>query len=253
MPWWRQPKADYRHLRDGDEDAALQRAIAHLTYGETYQTGLMAAFHARTVAMWGDADVLRYEDLVAAHERVRAADPGFFGFGRHWQGAFLHDVVGNIVGHGLLLGVLEEVSIDGGRAFKLVRREPIFERTGSGSWRRIVEGNRRGAAQREAYRVRHAAGLDEKVRELVARLCAGGAAIPEGWYRRYPDQFGALRGLAVLISDARPTIETAHRTMHLVDQKWWVRGLTDLARNLRPAPAAAPVPDEDLESLGSLA
>ncbi|MCK2054965.1 hypothetical protein [Methylobacterium sp. 37f] len=251
MPWYRQPKADYGHLKDRTEEEALKRAIAYPTYGEIHQLGLMAQFHARAVAMWGDADVLRYEDLVAAHERVRAADPTFFGHGRNWVGAFLHDVVGNVVGHGLSLGVLEEISITGGRAFRLVRREPLFERTGSGSWRRIVEGSKRGAAQREAYRVRHAASLDEKVRELVGRLCAGGAAFPDGWLTRYPEQFGKLRGLAVLVSDARTTVETAHHGMHLVDQKWWVRGLGDLARNVRTAPAAA-VPDEDLESLGSL-
>ncbi|KQO68516.1 hypothetical protein ASF22_19905 [Methylobacterium sp. Leaf87] len=252
MPWYRTPKADYSHLRGVDDDTALQRAIRSPTYGEAHQFGLMADYHGRIAMMWGAADVLRYEHLVVVHEATRASHPSFFGFGRHWVGAFLHDVVGNLVGHGLRLGVLEEISIDGGRAFKLVRREPLFERTGSGSWRRITERSGRGAAQREAYRVRHAAGLDAEISELVGRLCAGGAAIPDGWYRRYPEQFGALRGLAVLVSDARPTIETAHRTMHLVDQKWWVRGLGDLARNVRPAPAAA-VPDEDLESLGSLA
>lgn len=253
MPWYKRTDADYRHLRDVTDDAALVNAIRYPTYGEAHQLGLMASFHARLVTMWGEADVVRIEDLVATHERVRSSDPAFFGHGRDWKGTFLHDVVGNLIGHGLRLGVLEEVSIDGGRAFKLVRREPLFERLVSGSWRRITEGNRRGAAQRESYRVRHTASLDAKISELVGRLCDSGAIIPEGWFRFYAEQFGALRSLAVFVSDARPTIETAHRSMHLVDQKSWARTLEISVRNMRPAPAPAAVPDEDLEALGSLA
>lgn len=162
MPRWnRREKPDYSHLRDVTEEAALVNAIRCLTYGEPDDYRLLAGFQARLLTVWGERDVLTLEDLVPAHEVVRSTDPGFFGYGRHWQGVFLHDAVGNLVGWGLRLGILEEVEADGGRTFRMVRRDPLFERMGNGRYRRldaegVREASARGAAQREAYRIRHA-------------------------------------------------------------------------------------------------
>ncbi|GBU19239.1 MULTISPECIES: hypothetical protein [unclassified Methylobacterium] len=272
MPRWnRREKPDYRHLRDVTDEAALVNAIRSPTYGEGHDYRLLAGFQARLVAMWGDRDLLALDELVPAHEEVRARDPGFFGYGRNWQGAFLHDAVGNLVGWGLRLGVLQEEAADGARAFRMVRRAPVFEKMGNGRWRRIdaVPGrSERGAAKREAYRVKHAEKVAPAVRELVGRLCAAGMPIPNAWFTRYPDQFARLKGLAAHVANARPTFEDAHRGMHLADQKAWLADLDRCARimagsemvrdhflrKLQAEGAPAPeVPADDIEALGTLA
>ncbi|WP_298958491.1 hypothetical protein [uncultured Methylobacterium sp.] len=263
MPRWnRREKPDYRRLRDVMDDAALVNAIRSPTYGEAYDYRLLAGFQARLVAMWGDRDLLALDELVPAHEGVRARDPGFFGHGRNWQGAFLHDAVGNLVGWGLRLGVLREEPPYGRQVFAMVRRDPLFERVGNGRWRRLdADGVRakstRGAGQREAARVRHAEEITPVVREYVGRLCAAEAEIHPVWLSRFPDQFARLHGLATLVSDARTTFEEAHRGMHLADQKAWVKILPIYTRDWemrrrREALDHAVVPSDDVEALGGL-
>ncbi len=261
MPRWnRREKPDYRHLRDVTDEAALVNAIRSPTYGARTDYGLLAGFHARLVAMWGNQDILTIDELVPIHEALRARDPGFFGYGRDWQGAFIHDTVGNLVGWGLRLEILQEGEFQfGTRTFRMVRREPIFERMGSGRWRRIdaVAGrSERGAPQREAYRQRHAERIAPQVVEMVGILCDRGAAVPDALFTRFPDQFARLKGLIDYVASARPTFEQAHRGMHLADQKRWIRTLSYLVNNPeRPQVAAAPasLPEEDIEALGSLA
>ena len=258
--WNRREKPDYSHLRDVTDEAALVNAIRCPSYGSYHDYRLHAGFQARLVAMWGDRDVIPLAYLVAVHEAVRAVDTTFFGHGRNWTGAFLHDAVGNIVGWGIRLGILVEVAEGGARAFRMVRRDPLYEQMGNGQWRKldaagVREKSARGAAQREAYRVRYAEGLADQVRLRVGLMCEKGAAIPEGWYR-FPE-FAPLKGLAERVADARTTFENAHRGMHLADQKAWFKMLVhDNASTPRPQPSepvAAVIPDEDADALGSLA
>ena len=255
MPRWnRREKPDYRHLRDVTDEAALVNAIRSPTYGDGHDFRLLAGFLARLVAMWGDRDILAIDELVPAHEDVRARDPAFFGHGRSWQGTFLHDAVGNLVGWGLRLGVLREDPPYGRQVFRMARRAPLFERMGDGRFRwidAVAARSAGGAPQREAYRVKHAAKIEPDVRLFVGRLCDLGAAIPEAWFTRFPEQFARLRGLAVRVADARTEFEQAHRGMHLADQKAWIKQLAgDVLRT--PPPDLAPVPDEDAEALGAL-
>jgi len=262
MPRWnRREKPDYRHLRDVTDEAALLGAIRSPTYGARTDYGLLAGFHARLVAMWGDRDVLSIDELVPVHEALRARDPGFFGYGRNWQGPFLHDAVGNLVGWGLRLEVLVEGEFEfGTRRFRMARREPIFERMGSGRWRRIdaVAGrSERGAPQREAYRIRHAEAIAEEVAQQVGVLCFIGAAVPDAWFTRFPDQFARLKGLVERVSDARTTFEQAHRGMHLADQKRWLQTLYYMVRNAKAPERVEPslpasLPDGDAEALANL-
>lgn len=263
MPRWnRRERPDYRYLRDVTDEAALVNAIRSPTYGEGHDFRLLAGFQARLTAMWGDRGLLPIGELVAAHEAVRAADAAFFGHGRNWQGAFLHDAVGNLVGWGLRLGILaEEPASEGTRGFRMVRRDPLFERMGNGQYRRLdAEGMReksaRGAGQREAARVRHAEEIAGYVRHHVGMLCEKGAAIPEAWFRF--TEFARFKGQAERVADARPTFEEAHRGMHLADQKAWFKVLqstnfnTPFPRPKQEDVQVAAVPDEDAEALGSL-
>lgn len=272
MPRWnRREKPDYRHLRDVTDEAALLNAIRYPTYGELDDYRLLAGVQARLVAMWGHWDVLALESLVDAHEAVRARDPGFFGHGRNWQGPVLHDIVGNLVGWGLRLEILQEVEEtrirvgeepSKGRAFRMVRRDPLFERMGDGRYRRLdADGVRaksaRGAGQREAYRIRYAERIAPQVAELVGVLCDQGTAVPDSWFTRFPEQLARLKGLVERIADARTTFEEAHRGMHLADQKRWVDALgyqadRIMGPHLPRKPVQASVPDEDLDALGSL-
>lgn len=273
MPRWnRRERPDYSHLRDVTDEAALVNAIRSPTYGEGHEHRLLAGFQARLTAMWGALDVIPLDNLVVIHEERRRDDPAFFGHGRDWEGAFLHDVVGNIVGWGLRLGILEEAEWHGQRAFRIVRRDPLFERMGDGRWRRldaegVREASARGAAQREAYRIRYAERIAPRVAELVGDLCEIGAPVPGDWFNRYPDQFARLKGLVERMADARPTFEDAHRGMHLADQKRWCGVLAshlwrvrheladDRYRGKPPryaAAAPAALPEEDAEALGGL-
>lgn len=179
MPRWnRGEKPDYRHLRDATPESALLAAIRSPTYGDGHDFRLLAGFQARLTAMWGDRDILAIDELVPVHEALRARDPGFFGYGRNWEGALLHDIVGNLVGWGLRLEILQDGEHPlGTRCFRMVRRDPIFERMGNGRWRWIdaVAGrSERGAPQREAYRIRHAETIAPRVAELVGILCDRG-------------------------------------------------------------------------------
>lgn len=222
----RREKPDYRHLHGLTAEAALEIAICNPTYGEAHDYRLLAGIQARLVAMWGDRDVVAIHDLVPVHETVRASDPTFFGHGRDWRGAFLHDAVGNLVGWGIRLGILVEQAVDGTRSFRMVRRDPLFERMGNGQWRRldaagVRERSARGAAQREAARIRHADEVAYTVRWHVGCLCEKGAAIPKAWFAF--KEFAPLNGLAERVADARTTFEEAHRGMHMADQKAWVK------------------------------
>ncbi len=87
--------------------------------------------------MWGQQTVIARDNLVMIHEEHRARDPGFFGHCRDWEETFLHDVVGNLVGWGLRLGVLEEAEWFGAPGYRMVRRDPLFEQMGDGKWRRL--------------------------------------------------------------------------------------------------------------------
>lgn len=261
MPSWnRREKPDYRHLRDATPESALVDAIRSPTYGEARDYRQLAGFQARLTAMWGALDVIPIDNLVAIHEERRRDDPGFFGHGRNWQGAFLHDAVGNLVGWGLRLGILEEAEWHGTRGFRMVRRDPLFERMGDGTWRRLdAEGIReksaRGAGQREAARVRHAERIAHLIAFHVGRLCEKGAAIPEAWFTRFPDEFGRLKGLAERVADARPDFEQGHRGMHLADQKAWLKAVTDYnQRHPMKAPPREPAPlsAEDIDALDGL-
>ncbi|MBE7201224.1 MAG: hypothetical protein INR70_25955 [Parafilimonas terrae] len=225
MPRWnRREKPDYRHLRDATPESALVNAIESPTYGDGHDHRLLAGIQARLVTMWGQHTVIARDNLVVIHEEHRARDPGFFGHGRDWEETFPHDVVGNLVGWGLRLGVLEEAEWFGAPGYRMVRRVPLFERMGDGKWRRLdAEGVRemsaRGAAQREAYRIRHAEKIAPEVARLVEGLFETSAPVPKEWFTRFPDQFARLSGLAKRVADARPTFEDAHRGMHLADQK----------------------------------
>lgn len=274
MPRWnRREKPDYRHLRDATPESALLGAIRSPTYGEDDNLHLLDSFQGRLTAMWGARDVLAIDELVAVHEDLRARDPGFAGHGKDWQGAFLHDVVGNLVGWGLRLGILVEEGTPEARTFRMVRRDPLFDRMGDGRWRRLdAEGVRekhaRGAGQREAARVKHAEKIAPRVAELVGTLCELGAPVPERWFTQYPDQFARLKGLVERVADARPTFEDAHRGMHLADQKRWLNALEDWIPTVRHqmaedrwdgrppprygAPTPAALPAEDLDALDGL-
>ena len=260
MPRWnRREKPDYRHLRDVTDEAALVNAIRSPTYGEEHEHGVMASIQSRILGMFGEADALYLAQLVAAHEAARSADPSFPGHGRDWKSTFVHDVVGNAVGWGMRLGVLREAPNPGGdRLFLLEIRAPLFERMGNGKWRKVdLERSARGAGHREAARVKHAARIEPFVRELVGSLCAKGAAVPDAWFTRYPEQFARLKGLVERVADARTTFEEAHRGMHLADQKAWFVELDRCDRRtvgllqLEPEAATA-LPDEDAQALASL-
>lgn len=258
--WNRREKPDYSHLRGLADDAALVNAIRCPTYGGDYDYSLHAGFQARLVAMWGDRDVIPLAYLVAVHEAVRAVDTTFFGHGRNWTGAFLYDAVGNIVGWGLRLGILAEVVEGGDRAFRMLRRDPLYEQMGNGQWRKldadgVRERSARGAAQRESYRIRHAESIAADVLRAVGGMCEKGAAIPEGWFR-FPE-FAPLKGLAERVADARTTFENAHLGMHLAAQKAWVKRLViddGMTSRKQPSePVAAVILDEDADALGSMA
>ncbi|KIU30490.1 hypothetical protein SR39_20525 [Methylobacterium radiotolerans] len=130
-------------------------------------------------------------------------------------GAFLHDAIGNLVGWGLRLAILVEEGTPEAQAFRMARRDPLFERMGNGQYRRLdAEGIReksaRGAGRREAARIRHAERVAHLIASHVGRLCEKGAAIPDVWFTRFPDEFGRLKGLAELVSapgarSSRPT------------------------------------------------
>ncbi|GAN50660.1 hypothetical protein ABID82_000575 [Methylobacterium sp. PvP062] len=261
MPHWnRRERPDYRHLKDATPESALVTAIRSPTYGEARDYRLLAGFQARLTAMWGDREVLAIDELVPAHEEVRARDAGFFGHGRDWRGAFLHDAIGNLVGWGLRLAILVEEGTPEAQAFRMARRDPLFERMGNGQYRRLdAEGIReksaRGAGRREAARIRHAERVAHLIASHVGRLCEKGAAIPDVWFTRFPDEFGRLKGLAELVSDSRGTFVEAHRGMHLADQKAWLKAVEDYnQRHPMKAPPRdpAPVPAEDLDALDGL-
>jgi hypothetical protein len=166
------------------------------------------------------------------------------------------------VGWGLRLAILVEEGKPEARAFRMVRRDPLFERMGNGKYRRLdAEGVRetsaRGAGQREAARVRHAERIAPRVAELVADMCAKNAPVPDPWFTDFADQFGRLHGLVERVADARTDFEQGHRAMHLADQKRWVSMLRTHAR-LTPWPdgtgptAPAALPAEDLDALDGI-
>jgi hypothetical protein len=270
MPRWRE-KPDYRHLRDLADDAAFANAMRRPTYGERCEHKTMASLCERLQAMWGDRDEVPLDEVMSLHEDIRARDPGFFGHGRNWQGAFLHDVVGNMVGWGLRLGVIAEAEPYGRRVLRLARRDPLYRRMGNGRYVPITEENvptARGAAQAEAARLRHAEAIAESVRHRVGELADLGAPVPDWWITRFAEQFGRFEGFKMRVADARPTFEDAHRGMHLADQKRWLKALADHARTVRSelaydrcagrppryaAPDPAALPTEDAEALGELA
>ncbi|SFM09006.1 hypothetical protein [Methylobacterium pseudosasicola] len=270
MPSWnRREKPDYRHLKDATPESALLAAIRSPTYGDGNELDIQASMQARILGIFGEADMLYLAQLVPFHEAARAADPAFPGHGRDWNSVFVHDVVGNAIGQGIRLGILREAPNPGGdRIFLLEIRAPLFERMGSGKWRRVdPQRSARGAGQREAARIRHAEKIGPQVAKLVGELCETGAPVPGEWFTRYPEQFARLKGLVDRIADARPTFEDAHRGMHLADQKWWLKGLSDRLRIVRReladdrwagrpprygAPVPAALPAEDLDALDGL-
>jgi hypothetical protein len=80
MPRWnRREKPDYRHLKDATPESALVDAIRSPTYGEAHDFRQLAGFQARLTAMWGDRGVLAIDELVPAHEALRARDPASSG------------------------------------------------------------------------------------------------------------------------------------------------------------------------------
>ena len=84
-----------------------------------------------------------------------------------------------------------------------------------------------------------------------------GAAVPDAWFTRFPEQLARLKGLVERVADARTTFEEAHRGMHLANQKRWVaalkhQGHLTMGPAAPPEPVRAAVPDEDLEALGDL-
>ena len=158
------------------------------------------------------------------------------------------------------IAILVEEGTPEAQAFRMARRDPLFERMGNGQYRRLdAEGIReksaRGAGRREAARIRHAERVAHLIASHVGRLCEKGAAIPDVWFTRFPDEFGRLKGLAELVSDSRGTFVEAHRGMHLADQKAWLKAVEDYnQRHPMKAPPRdpAPVPAEDLDALDGL-
>ncbi|GEL41809.1 hypothetical protein MEX01_24000 [Methylorubrum extorquens] len=124
MPRWnRRPRPDYSHLYGRPLDVILDGAIANRAYGRDRRT-FPAEANEALLDMYGERDRLAVGEMMDAHAQLVVRT----GRGADWSDPFRADVVGNLIGWGLHLGILAEApGADGERGWRLVEREPLYD------------------------------------------------------------------------------------------------------------------------------
>ncbi|MCJ2040830.1 hypothetical protein MKK55_18020 [Methylobacterium sp. J-059] len=114
------PQPDYSHLLGVTMDVVLDAAIARRGYGQD-RKHYPAEVNLALLKLYGvDRDWIAYSALRQCADVARGP--------RGWSGEFALDYVGNLIGWGTHLGILEESVGPGGEpGYRLLDREPVYE------------------------------------------------------------------------------------------------------------------------------
>ncbi|RUP21454.1 hypothetical protein [Methylobacterium sp.] len=226
MPrWGRRSKTDYSYLYGKALDVILDGAIRNRGYGGDRRT-FPAEANLALLDLFGERDRLALGDLMDAHAVVVART----GRGEGWSEAFRADVVGNLIGWGVHLGILTEApSADGERGWRLVERSPVYEIIGGRCVRvrglpdaEQVAMNRKMASlarRRNTLARKRADETRRRVADLLDQIALvdSTATVPDAWLARIGEPARGMR-----VTEARGYILAAHDEWPRGDQQLWV-------------------------------
>lgn len=189
--WDRRPKPDYSHLYGRPLDVILDGAIANRSYGRDRRT-FPAEVNLDLIDLFEGRDRLAVGELMDAHAALVVRT----GRGADWSEVFRADVVGNLIGWGVHLGILKETpDANGERGWRLVERELRYDVcAGRAQQIRGLPGDEQAAMNRRRLAAeRRAATLDRRSAETLTPLIATAlshilaatpdATVPVGWSR----------------------------------------------------------------------
>jgi hypothetical protein len=210
---------DYSYLWDVLPEDALTRAIRSSTYGHG-RRDFPAVANAALLRLFAGREVMTMEDLLAAAAALQGP--------RGWSPSFAADYVGNTIGWGRELGLVEEAS-DGERSWRLIERSPVYEVIGGRCVRvrglpdaeQVVMNRKIDALRRRRATLARAAAdkVRRRVGSLLDRLSVvqWDAGIPAEWLVFLGDHPAGMR-----VTEARSFILAAHDEWDPAVTKRWV-------------------------------
>lgn len=228
MPRWiyRRENPDYSHLHGRPLNVILDGAIANRPYGQGLPM-FPAAINFDLLEWFEGREHLTADEALAIMEPTRDA--------RKWSPEFLCDFVGTRLGWGMHLGLLVEVpASDGGRAWTMPNREPMFD-VHRGQARRVrglppaeqIAMDKRRAREaklRATLDAKHARTVAPRVVDLLDRITGSepDAVMPAGWA---PFVGADIMERWPTVAEAHGLLVDLHHGMNRERQKEWLRHL----------------------------
>ena len=229
MPRRYSPVADYSHLQGVTLDAVLDQSIRLHTYGQDSRT-YPAEANADVLKLFGEdrdwisrQDVFRYSDIIR--------EP------RGWSPEFGAYVVGNTIGWGIQLELIEEApGPDGERGYRLLHRETVYEVVSGTAMKVIglppaeqIAMNLRRSRLRRLHATlarKRAPKVRMQVTPIIDRLIAAdrNGPIPKNLHP-YLGKFIVDLAGDVTVSEVRDLLLDAHAEWDRATQERWVASL----------------------------